>query len=295
LLAPFLDTINNQGQHLRETILDQPAICIGFLAEVLDDTADGTVALSWVWGVFPRRRETPAAATPFPRRRETPTTETPSRSSTVTTKKHLPVPLDLVTERAFIVSPRDTASSPEGSGVGFVIAPSLVVKVPTNIGTASADAPPSLGRPLTLPTAFRCGRTGGGGGRRIRRPATVGRTTEDIAAEDARASVRPFSNLKNPLTLEMPGHRLAPAKHLTVIVIRKSIAPRPNPGVINPGSDPRVPTRLVAVRLAGLEAIPKLRVETPPLRFGLRPAPIMAPISLVITITAPPATKLEHA
>jgi hypothetical protein len=48
LLAPFLDAINNQGQHLRETTLDQPAIGIVVLAEVLGDTADGTVALSWV-------------------------------------------------------------------------------------------------------------------------------------------------------------------------------------------------------------------------------------------------------
>jgi len=140
LLAPFLDTLDHQGQHLGEAILDQPAISVVFLLEVLDDTTDGGFALSRAWRIFPRRRKAPS-------------TETPSRSTTVTTRKSFSVPLDLVTEKTFIVSPRDTASPPEGSSVCFVLAPSLVIKVPTNIGTGNADAPPALGRPLAPPTA----------------------------------------------------------------------------------------------------------------------------------------------
>jgi hypothetical protein len=46
LLAPLLDTLNNQSQHLGEAILDQPAISVAFLLEVLDDTMDGGFVLS---------------------------------------------------------------------------------------------------------------------------------------------------------------------------------------------------------------------------------------------------------
>jgi hypothetical protein len=70
----------------------------------------------------------------------------------VTKRESFRILLDLGAEDTFIVSTGDTASPPEGSSVSFVLASSLVINVPTNIGTGNAEAPPPLGRPLAPPT-----------------------------------------------------------------------------------------------------------------------------------------------
>jgi hypothetical protein len=45
LLAPLLDTFNNQSQHLGEAVLDQPAISVAFLLEILNNPMDGGFVL----------------------------------------------------------------------------------------------------------------------------------------------------------------------------------------------------------------------------------------------------------
>jgi hypothetical protein len=45
LLAALLDAFNNQSQHLGGTVLDQPAVGVALLLEVLNNPTDRGVAL----------------------------------------------------------------------------------------------------------------------------------------------------------------------------------------------------------------------------------------------------------
>ena len=147
------------------------------------------------------------------------------------TKKHLAVPLDLGLELALVVRPVNTARSPESSGVSLIITPSLVVVVTASISAPGPETPSPPGRPLALPTSSLAVLNIFGGGRGTRRL-----TAEDVSAEDARTGVVPLSNFKNPLASEIPRNLLAATQHGLVVVIRKPIASRPIPRVVDQGS-----------------------------------------------------------